>query len=116
MGNKYLVEGAIKDEWVFMIIPTITLLLYAFTKNIGKYIHLAWISMWFITQFFSHEWYTMFGSGFMGDVDGKISYFKDCIQVVNIQGRYVPDLYHLILHLMLIVSIVSVIMELRKEK
>ena len=79
LGNKYLVEGAFKDEWMFLVIPVITFLIYIFTRKIGKYIHLVWLLMWFITQFLSHEWYTLFGSGFMGNTEDKISYFKDCI-------------------------------------
>ena len=97
IGSKYLVEGAFRDEWIFMAIPLVTFLLFVFAGKIGKYIHLIWLSMWFITQFLSHEWYTIFGNGFMGNVENKINYFKDCIQVVNISGRYVPDLYHICL-------------------
>jgi hypothetical protein len=62
LENKYLVEGAIKDEWIFMIVPTITLLLYIFTEKVGRYIHLIWLFMWLITQFLSYEWYTLLGS------------------------------------------------------
>ena len=110
IGGKYLVEGAFRDEWMFMVIPVVTFLLFIFAGKIGKYIHLIWLSMWFITQFLSHEWYTIFGNGFMGNVENKIKYFKDCIQVVNISGRYVPDLYHIILHVLIILAIVSIVL------
>ena len=99
IGSKYLVEGAFRDEWIFMAIPLVTFLLFVFAGKIGKYIHLIWLSMWFIAQFLSHEWYTIFGNGFMGNVENKINYFKDCIQVVNISGRYVPDLYLSLIHI-----------------
>ncbi|MDD6038263.1 MAG: hypothetical protein PUD20_05660 [bacterium] len=108
LGNKYLVEGAWKEEWIFLVIPVITFLLYIFTGKIGKYIHLVWLLMWFITQFLSHEWYTIFGSGFMGRTEDKIYYFKDCIQVANISGTYVPDLYHMILHAFIIIACTSI--------
>ena len=110
IGSKYLVEGAFRDEWMFMVIPVVTFLLFVFAGKIGKYIHLIWLSMWFITQFLSHECYTIFGNGFMGNVENKIKYFKDCIQVVNISGRYVPDLYHIILHVLIILAIVSIVL------
>lgn len=84
IGAKYLVEGAFKDEWIFMIIPIITYIVMLFTKNVGRILHLIWLGMWFITQFLSHEWYTIFGKGVMGNVDYKITYFKDCIQLVSI--------------------------------
>lgn len=108
IGSKYLVEGAAKDEWIFMVIPIITLILFMLCKKIGKCINLVWLIMWFVTQFLSHEWYTIFRSGFMGDMEGKIRYFQDCIQLVSIQERYVPDLYHVILHGLIILTIICI--------
>ena len=108
IGSKYLVEGAFKEDWIFMIVPTITLIVFVFLRNIGKCVNLAWLIMWFVTQFLSHEWYTIFESGFMGDMEGKITYFQDCIQLVKIQGRYVPDLYHIILHVLIVLTIICV--------
>lgn len=90
IGDKYLVEGSFKDEWIFMLIPIATFLLMLFTKKIGKILHLIWLGMWFVTQFLSHEWYTIFGNGFMGNIDNKIAYFKDCISLISIEGKYVP--------------------------
>ena len=116
LGNKYLVEGAFNDEWIFLVIPVITFLIYIFTRKIGKYIHLGWLLMWFITQFLSHEWYTVFGSGFMGNTEDKILYFKDCIQVANISGRYVPDLYHIILHVFIIIACISIVITPNKSQ
>ncbi len=116
IGSKYLVQSAFKDEWMFMLIPILTLLLFVFWENAGKYIHLMWLIMWFVTQFLSHEWYTIFGSGFMGDTDSKINYFQECIQLICFQGRYVPDLYHIILHLLIILSIISIVITPSKSK
>ena len=116
IGNKYLVKSAFKDEWIFMLISTLTFLLFMFWRKFGKYIHLIWLSMWFITQFLSHEWYTIFGKGFMGDTEGKIRYFQDCIQLIKCQGRYVPDVYHIILHILIIISIISIIISSNKAE
>ena len=106
LGDKYLVESAFKDEWIFLLIPTITLILFLLTKKAGKIIHLIWLGMWFITQFLSHEWYTIFGQGFMGDVEGKIAYFKDSIMLIDLDGRYIPDLYHIVLHILIVIAFV----------
>lgn len=106
IGDKYLVEGSFKDEWIFMLIPIATFLLMLFTKKIGKILHLIWLEMWFVTQFLSHEWYTIFGNGFMGNIDNKIAYFKDCISLISIEGKYVPDMYHIILHILIIIAII----------
>ena len=116
IGDKYLVEGAFKDDGLFMLISVITFILFVFTKKIGKYFHLIWLSMWLVVQFLSHEWYTIFGTGFMGDVDVKINYFKDCIKIVNVQGRYVPDAYHTILHILLVVALVTTLRVTAKTK
>ena len=109
IGGKYLVESAFKEEWIFMLIPTLTFLLFVFLGKVGKYAHLIWLAMWFVTQFLSHEWYTIFGNGFMGDTKNKINYFQDCIQLINCQERYVPDLYHIVLHALIILAIISMI-------
>ena len=116
IGDKYLVEGAFKDDGLFMLISVITFILFVFTKKIGKYFHLIWLSMWLVVQFLSHEWYTIFGTGFMGDVDVKINYFKDCIKIVSVQGRYVPDAYHTILHILLVVALVTTLRVTAKTK
>ncbi|MCB5941776.1 hypothetical protein LJB68_09475 [bacterium 210820-DFI.6.52] len=116
LGNKYLVQSAFKDEWIFLLIPIITFILFLITKKIGKILHLAWLGMWFATQFFSHEWYSIFGNGFMGDVEGKIAYFKDCIQITEINGRYVPDVYHIVLHILIVIAFVVTILYSNEEK
>ena len=116
LGEKYLVEGAFKDDGLFMLISVITFILFVVTKKIGKYFHLIWLSMWLVVQFLSHEWYTIFGNGFMGDVDVKINHFKDCIKIVSVQGRYVPDAYHTILHILLVVALVTTLRVTAKTK
>ncbi|MDO5154760.1 MAG: hypothetical protein Q4D51_02240 [Eubacteriales bacterium] len=116
LGEKYLVEGAFKDDGLFMLISVITFILFVVTKKIGKYFHLIWLSMWLVVQFLSHEWYTIFGNGFMGDVDVKINCFKDCIKIVSVQGRYVPDAYHTILHILLVVALVTTLRVTAKTK
>lgn len=106
-GNKYLVTSSYKDEWLFMIIPLIIFIIFIIKEKLGKYILLSWLSMWFIIQFLSHEWYTIFGSGFMGTKEGKIEYFKDAIKFINSETIYIPDVYHIILHILIIVAIVT---------
>ena len=110
IGDKYLVTSAFKEEWIFMLIPTVTFILCLTVGKIGRYIHLAWLGMWFITQFLSHEWYTIFGTGFMGDMEKKIAYFADCIQLIDVSKRYVPDLYHIVLHILIIIAFVMTLL------
>ena len=46
IGDKYLVTGAFEEEWLFMLIPTITFVLMLVTKNVGRNIHLIWLAGW----------------------------------------------------------------------
>ncbi len=36
IGDKYLVTGVFEEEWLFMLIPTITFVLMLVTKNVGR--------------------------------------------------------------------------------
>lgn len=110
-----MVTGAFEEDWLFMLIPTITFVLMLVTKNVGRNIHLIWLAGWFVTQFLSHEWYTLFGRGFMGEMDKKIAYFSECIQLINVDGRYVPDVYHIVLHILIIIAFVVTLLY-REEK
>ncbi|MEG1310345.1 MAG: hypothetical protein RSD06_05685 [Bacilli bacterium] len=109
-GNKYLVTSSYKDEWFFMIVPLIIFIIFIIKENSGKYILLSWLAMWFITQFLSHEWYTIFGSGFMGTKEGKIEYFNDTIKFINSETMYIPDVYHIILHIFIIIAFITTAM------
>ena len=115
IGDKYLVTGAFEEEWLFMLIPTITFVLMLVTKNVGRNIHLIWLAGWFVIQFLSHEWYTLFGRGFMGEMDKKIACFSECIQLVNVDGRYVPDVYHIVLHILIIIAFVVTLLYREKN-
>ena len=42
----------------------------------------------------------------MGEMDKKIAYFSECIQLINVDGRYVPDVYHIVLHILIIIAFV----------
>lgn len=76
-GNKCLVTRSYKEDDIFFLIYLITIILFLIKENIGKYIVIGWMSMWLVIQFMCHEWYTIFNSGFMGSLDGKIKYFID---------------------------------------
>lgn len=108
-GNKYLVTSSYKEEWFFIVIPLVILIVFIFKEQVGKYLLLIWNSMWLITQFLSHEWYTVFRSGFMGSTEGKIEYFKDAIKIFTSETVYIPDVYHIILHVLIIIALTTTI-------
>lgn len=102
VGERYLVTRAYREDGIFYICFLIALLLFSFKEHIGKYILSAWLLIWLIGQFLNHEWFTIFGGG-----EGKIQYFKDAFQWINSDTRYFPDIYHTILHLILIAACVA---------
>ena len=104
-GNMYLVTRSYKDEWIFMVIPLTAFIVFLVKEKIGKFILIAWLLMWFVTQFLSHEWYTIFGNGFMGRMEGKVEYFRGAIKFYNSKTVYIPDAYHTILHVLIIVTL-----------
>lgn len=63
--------------------------------------------VWFISQFLAHEWYAIFGIGVMGTVEGKIEYFSNALKWLEIDGRYIPDVYHTDLHILIIVVLAT---------
>ena len=51
----------------------------------------------------------------MGEMDKKIAYFSECIQLINVDGRYVPDVYHIVLHILIIVAFVVTLLYREKN-
>lgn len=114
--NKYLVTSSYKEDWIFMIIPLMAFIIFIIKESIGQYILLLWNSLWIILQFLSHEWYTLFGSGFMGSTEGKIEYFKETIKIFSSETVYIPDAYHIILHILIAITLVINIIYSVKQK
>lgn len=116
LGDKCLVTTSYKDDGVFFIIYLATVILFIIKEKVGKWVSVGWLSMWFITQFISHEWYTVFNGGFMGDMQKKIDYFSDTIHWITIEGRYIPDVYHTVLHILILFALISTIVYAVKIK
>lgn len=116
-GEKCLVAMSYQDDGVFFLIYLAAVILFIAKEKIGKWFVIVWTSMWFAIQFICHEWYTIFNSGFMGSLDGKIKYFSGTIQWLQIDGKYIPDLYHTILHILILcVLIFTIIYTVKNRK
>ncbi len=110
-GDKYLVSQSFKDDWIFMLIYLVVFLLFIFNDKFGKYFLGSWLFMWLATQFYFHWYFTITGKGL-----NKIEYFKGSIKLINSETRYIPDLYHIVLHIFILVSLISVIFYIVKDK
>ncbi len=102
--NSYLVTRAWREDGIFFLIFLVSFILYIYFEKVGKYILSVWLTMWLVAQFLSHEYYTIFGGG-----ERKIKYFEGAIKLIESETIYIPDIYHIILHILLIVSLVSTV-------
>lgn len=116
LGDKCLVTRSYRDDGLFFLVYLVTIVLFSAKEKIGKWISVGFLSLWFIIQFICHEWYTIFGSGFMGTLEGKIEYFSGTIQWLTIEGKYVPDVYHTILHILILSALTGTTLYLTKIK
>lgn len=115
-GNQCLVTTSYKDDGIFFGIYLLTVIIFILKDNIGKWLVTIWLSMWFIIQFMCHEWYTIFGSGLMGTLDSKIKYFSGTIQWFSVNDNYIPDVYHTILHLLIVINLSFIISYIVKHR
>ena len=102
IGDKCLVTRAYQDDGMFFLLYLVAVVLFIVKEKIGKGFLIGYTAGWFATQFICHEWYTIFGGGFMGSLEGKIEYFSGTIPLLRVEGRYIPDLYHTILHILIL--------------
>lgn len=115
-GDKCLVTRSYKEDGLFFVIYLVTVIAFLIKENIGKWLVIGWMAMWLVIQFACHEWYTIFGSGFMGTLEGKIEYFSGTVQRLNVEGRYIPDVYHTILHILILCALTLTIMYVKRNK
>ena len=113
-GDKCLVTQSYKEDGLFFLIYLTAIILFIIKDKIGKWIVAVWTSIWFVIQFLCHEWYTIFNDGIMGSLEGKIKYFSETVQWIKIEGKYIPDIYHTVLHILLLLVIITTFMFIKK--
>ena len=115
-SNSYLVTRSYKDDGLFFLIYLVAMILFIFKEKIGKWAVWVWTSLWFVIQFLCHEWYTIFSKGVMGSLENKIKYFSGAIKWIEIDGRYIPDVYHTILHILILAVVITTALYIRNSK
>ena len=107
IGKYLLVEGmGIKSaEFVMLCLYSIGLFAYYVFQPVGKWILLAILVFWFVVQFFCHWYYTILGAS-----EKKLKGYNDCFRnTIHIfpisEKRLVPDLYHMIFHILILVNL-----------
>ena len=115
INGHCLVIRSYKEDGIFYLIYLTVYILFIFRVEIGKWLLSIWLAIWLLFQLLAHEWYSIFDSGFMGNVEGKIRYFSETIKLFEIEGKYIPDLYHIVLHLLIAFALISTIRFIRSK-
>lgn len=110
-GKYILVEGVgIKSaEFVMLCLFVIGVISFWVFPFWGAWFLLGVLVFWLVVQFFCHWYYTFFGVS-----EKKLKGYNDCFKnTVHIipasETKLIPDLYHIILHLLIILNIGFVI-------
>ena len=104
INDHILVTRSYREDGIFFVIFLVLFIWYVLKDKIGKYFLAGWLFMWFLTQFLSHWYFTMFGPS-----QDKMNYFADTIKLIPASNIYIPDLYHIILHILILVSLINMI-------
>jgi hypothetical protein len=104
LGGDLLVTRSYKEDGIYFIIFALALLSFLLKDRIGKYLLLIWLLIWFVTQFYSHWYVTIFGPW-----EGKRRFFAHTIKLIPSDNIYIPDLYHIVLHILILLSLGGVI-------
>lgn len=107
-GKVLLVEGmGLKSiEFAALVLFTLGIGSFLLWEPIGKWVLFVELALWLIEQFFCHEYFTIFGSsskklrGYNECFDGTVKLFPVS------ETRLIPDLYHIVLHLLILVDLV----------
>ena len=113
--DAYLVTRSYKDDGLFFLIYLTTIVVFVIKEKIGKWAVTVWSVIWFVAQLASHELVTLTGNGY----ENMSRYFEGSLKWIDIEGVYVPDVYHTVLHILLIAVViigVNYIFEKEKQK
>lgn len=110
-GKVLLVEGTgFKSlEFAVLVLFTLGVGAYGLWPTVGVWILLAELVLWLVVQFFCHEYFTLFGVS-----ESKLSGYNQCFKGTlrlfpESSTRLIPDLYHIVLHLLLAADLILVI-------
>ena len=107
-GKVLLVEGTgLKSiEFAALVLFTIGIGSFLLWEQIGKWVLLIELVLWLVEQFFCHEYFTIFGSS-SKKLKGYIECFDGTVKLFPVsETRLIPDLYHIVLHLLILTDLV----------
>ena len=106
-GKVLLVEGTgLKSiEFAALVLFTLGICSFLLWEQIGKWVLLVELVLWLVEQFFCHEYFTIFGSS-SKKLKGYNECFEGTVKLFPVsETRLIPDLYHIVLHLMILADL-----------
>ena len=113
-GKVLLVEGmGLKSiEFVALVLFTLGIGSFLLWEPIGKWVLLVELALWLVEQFFCHEYFTIFGSSGK-KLKGYNECFESTVKLFPVsETRLIPDLYHIVLHLLIGADLVLIVIAL----
>lgn len=113
-GKVLLVEGmGLKSiEFVALVLFTLGIGSFLLWEPIGKWVLLVELALWLVEQFFCHEYFTIFGSS-SKILKGYNECFESTVKLFPVsETRLTPDLYHIVLHLLIGADLVLIVIAL----
>lgn len=107
-GKWLLVEGmGLKSvEFAMLCLYSAGLVAYYTLQPAGKWILAGILILWFVVEFFCHWFFTIFGAS-ERKLQGYNDCFRDTVHLVPMsEKRVIPDLYHMIQHLLILLNII----------
>ena len=107
-GKVLLVEGmGLKSiEFAALVLFTLGIGSFLLWEPIGKWVLFVELALWLIEQFFCHEYFTIFGSS-SKKLRGYNECFDGTVKLLPVsETRLIPDLYHIVLHLLILADLV----------
>lgn len=108
IGKRLLVEGmGLKSaEFAVLCLYSAGLVAYYTLQPAGKWILTGILILWFVVEFFCHWFFTIFGAS-ERKLQGYNDCFRDTVHLVPMsEKRVIPDLYHMIQHLLILLNII----------
>jgi hypothetical protein len=103
-GGKVLVTRSWKEDGIFFLLYITSFMWFIFKDKSGKIILTVFLTLWLSLQIYFHWYFTIFGPW-----KGKIQYFSGTIKLFKSDVIYLADLYHIVLHLLILLALVSMV-------
>ena len=110
IGKRSLVDGMgfRSPEFGMQCAYTLALALFYAYRPAGRWFLFFVLAAWAAVQFRYHWYYTIFGASEQ-KLKGYNSAFRDTVRIFPASDtRLVPDLYHIVLHILIVLNLVRV--------